>query len=118
MEDFITIYRILRALKTYMGAAEYCSCILRGDVFDVTQPRLDRLLFLLSERDLVANTGTLSWNTPLPPEAHPRITLKGLEYLETDPLMQRAARWAAREFISNSVANGVERAFRDAISQG
>ena len=78
-EDFRTIYKILSILQKSMDYEVVDIRRLSADNLDITEPKRKALL------DQTPNIEGLEGI---------RITLKGLEYLEENSLMQKAARLA------------------------
>lgn len=94
MEDFRIIYKILRILQKAMDLEEFDSEELSAEALGLTVPKWSRLMaMLLKEGDI---SGGQTWNTmdcgyPKVALTRPELTMKGLEYLEENGLMKKAA---------------------------
>ena len=91
-EDFRTIYKILSILQKSMDYEVVDIRRLSADNLDITEPKRKALLGMLLKNGYVEG-----FQDPTPNIEGLegiRITLKGLEYLEENSLMQKAARLA------------------------
>lgn len=94
MDDFRIIYKILRILQKAMDCEEFDCSQLTAEQLKLSEPRWSRLMTMLVKEGYI--TGVTTWNSiscgyPRVALTRPEITLKGLEYLEENSLMKRAA---------------------------
>ena len=94
MDNFKIIYKILRYLESTMDYDEIDADMFRANHFKVSEERWVRLLEMLTISGYIdgltvkrSMNGNAMMNITLP-----RITLKGLEYLQENSLMQKAER--------------------------
>ena len=96
MEEFTIIYRILRELRALMDCEEEDPNRLHPERLKTTLEKRNSLLLLLkqdgyiSDLDVSSYIGDAAPKVTIPPM--PRITLKGLEYLQENSMMQKAAK--------------------------
>ncbi len=76
-DTFRIIYRILNRLNASMDCEEFPADSFTADAIHATDARFHAILELLQDAGLISTD-----------KDYPRITLKGLEYLETNSLMQ------------------------------
>lgn len=93
MEDFGIIYRILRTLQKGMDCEEFDQSAISAEALGLSLPRWSRIISMLLSSGYI--TGGETWNAmdcsyPKAKLTRPEITLKGLEYLEENSLMQKA----------------------------
>lgn len=94
MEDFRIIYKILRILQKAMDLEEFDSEELSAEALGLTVPKWSRLMAMLLKEGYIS--GGQTWNTmdcgyPKVALTRPELTMKGLEYLEENGLMKKAA---------------------------
>lgn len=94
MEDFRIIYKILRILQKAMDLEEFDSEELSAEALGLTVPKWSRLMAMLLKEGCIS--GGQTWNTmdcgyPKIALTRPELTMKGLEYLEENGLMKKAA---------------------------
>jgi hypothetical protein len=94
MEDFRIIYKILRILQKAMDLEEFDSEELSAGALGLTVPKWSRLMAMLLKEGYIS--GGQTWNTmdcgyPKVALTRPELTMKGLEYLEENGLMKKAA---------------------------
>ncbi len=97
MDDFRLIYRILRILQKSMDCEEIDREILSAERLELSVPKWSRIMTMLLNEGYIA--GGQTWNAfdcgyPKVTLTRPEITLKGLEYLEENTLMKKAANLA------------------------
>lgn len=86
MDKFTPIYKMLTALERGLDAASFDLAQIRPEVLEITQARWGRYLEMLSDRGYIKG---VSVRQTIQFDAYgPRITLKGLEYLYSNPLMK------------------------------
>lgn len=96
MGDFNTIYKILAALKASMDYDEFDSRLISAERLNVSEPRRRELLRMLSQSGYITGVAfdESAAGDVMMSIGHPRLTLRGLEYLEENSLMKRAYRAA------------------------
>lgn len=105
MEQFRIIYRILKILAQSMNDEEFDRGRLGAEALGVSEPMRAQLLKMVAREGLAEGVRVIEHDGEGPPEVRitgrPCITLKGLEYLEENSLMRRAAEMAKgiREII-------------------
>lgn len=97
MEDFRMIYKILRILQRAMDLEEFNPKELSAEALGLSVPKWSRLIAMLLKEGYI--TGGQIWNSmgcayPRVSLVRPELTLKGLEYLEENSLMKKAAGFA------------------------
>jgi hypothetical protein len=97
-EDFRTIYKILSILQKSMDYEVVDIRRLSADNLDITEPKRKALLGMLLKNGYIEGFQVIQYIGDPTPNIEGlegiRITLKGLEYLEENSLMQKAARLA------------------------
>lgn len=97
-EDFRTIYKILSILQKSMDYEVVDIRRLSADNLNITEPKRKALLGMLLKNEYVEGFQVIQYIGDPTPNIEGlegiRITLKGLEYLEENSLMQKAARLA------------------------
>lgn len=94
MDDFRLIYKILHILQKSMDCEEIDRESISSDALGISLPKWSRIMAMLLEEGYIK--GGESWNAmgcgyPRVALTRPEITLKGLEYLEENGMMKRAA---------------------------
>lgn len=94
MDDFRIIYKILRILQKAMDLEEFDRNRISAETLGLSAPKWNRLMAMLLNEGYI--TGGETWNSmdcgyPKVMLTRPEITLKGLEYLEENSLMRKAA---------------------------
>ena len=96
MENFTFIYRILKALEAAMDLAEFDVSQISNEAFGITKERWGRYMEMMLDVKLIKGVRiyeNISGETCV--EANDiRITLKGLEYLTENSIMQKLFRAA------------------------
>lgn len=94
MGDFNTIYKILAALKASMDYEIFDLKLISAERLGVSEPRRIALLMMLVQAGYITGLSfdEAADSSIMMSDGRPRITLKGLEYLEGNSLMQRAVR--------------------------
>ncbi len=96
MDNFMVIYKILKYLETAMDYDEVDTSRLSAEALNVSENRRIGILEMLVKEGYVDGVGvtrSMDGNVLLSMNA-PRITLKGLEYLQENSIMTKAARTA------------------------
>lgn len=97
MDNFKVIYRILRYLETCMDFAEPDLEPISAAALGITKERWAEIMAMLSDNGYVSGiTAKRYMRSPIVISglSNIRITLKGLEYLQENSLMQKAAELA------------------------
>ena len=96
MDNVRIIYRILKTLEVSMDAEEFDRCSISAETLRVSEQRLLSLLRMLVEAGLIegVHIDVDAVGNFMVSESRPRLTLKGLEYLNENSLMQRAMKMA------------------------
>jgi len=94
MDDFRIIYKILRILQNSMDLEEFDRNSISAGALGLSVPKWSRLMAMLLKEGYI--TGGETWNAmdcgyPRVALSRPELTLKGLEYLEENSLMKKAA---------------------------
>ena len=96
MDNIRIIYRILKTLEASMDSEEFDYHAISADVLHISEQRWLSILRMLASAGLIEGVyididaaGHLSSSM-----SRPRLTLKGLEYLSENSLMQRAMKMA------------------------
>lgn len=97
MDDFRVIYKILKILQRSMDCEEFDPQLLSPETLGLSKPKWCRIMAMLLKEGYIS--GGETWNAmdcgyPKAALTRPEITLKGLEYLESNTLMKRAANLA------------------------
>lgn len=96
MEEFTIIYRILRELRAAMDCEEEDPNRLNPERLKTTLEKRNSLLLLLEKDGYISGVHSIAYIGDAAPIVNippmPRITLKGLEYLQENTMMQKAAR--------------------------
>lgn len=94
MEDFRIIYKILRILQKAMDLEEFDSEELSAEALGLTVPKWSRLMAMLLKEGYISGgqtRNTMDCGYPKVALTRPELTMKGLEYLEENGLMKKAA---------------------------
>lgn len=96
MDNIRVIYRILKALEASMDYEEFDERLISAETLQISEERLLSILRMLLQAGLIEG---IAINTDaaghfLVSKGRLRLTLKGLEYLNENSLMQRAMRMA------------------------
>ncbi len=94
MEDFRAIYKILKALDRGLDDDELDQEAIGPEALGVSENRRDALLAMLADEGHVGGVTVrrcLDRPQPVVIIESPRVTLRGLEYLQENSLMRRAA---------------------------
>ncbi len=96
MNDFTVIYQILKIFQAAMDLEEFDPDVISPNRLKVSENRLSKLLIMLAKNGYIEGiTVNRSVLTPVPSvyiESSASITLKGLEYLEDNSMMKKAAK--------------------------
>ena len=94
MDDFRIIYKILRILQKSMDLEEFDKNSISAETLGLSIPKWNRIIAMLLNEGYIS--GGETWNAmdcgyPRVALTRPELTLKGLEYLEENSLMRKAA---------------------------
>ena len=94
MDDFRVIYKILRILQKAMDLEEFDKNNISPEALNLSIPKWNRIMAILLKEGYIS--GGETWNAmdcgyPRVVLTRPELTLKGLEYLEENSLMKKAA---------------------------
>lgn len=94
MDNFKIIYKILRTLERAMDLENFDKSCISKERLELTEARWNRIIAMLVAEGYV--TGIEVWNSfdrgyPRVVLTRPEITIKGLEYLEENSFMKKAA---------------------------
>ena len=97
MDDFKIIYKILKAMEVAMDLEEFDTKTISKEALNLTEARWCRIIAMLVNEEYI--TGVEVWNSfdcghPKIALSQPEITIKGLEYLEQNSQMKKAAEMA------------------------
>ncbi|MGL4108327.1 YjcQ family protein [Clostridium sp. LP20] len=97
MDNFKMIYKILKILEKSMDVEEFDNKSISKERLELSEARWCRIIAILVKEGYI--TGIDVWNAmdcPYPRVAviRPEITLKGLEYLNENSIMKKAANLA------------------------
>lgn len=91
MDNFKVIYRILKLLEESMDHEEFDRSALNAEYFGVSEARFNAILRMLKEDGYIDGITYVNGLPGVKILRYPRITLKGLEYLEENSTMKKAA---------------------------
>jgi len=95
MDDFAVIYNVLDTLRSQMDLASPNPDAIRPERWNVSANRLDNILVMMQDAGYITGIAVTNWSDVREVSVvMPRITLKGLEYLQENSLMRRAYRLA------------------------
>lgn len=113
MEDFKLMYKILKVLLSCEDSTKWDPLLLDHNVLKVSERKRDNTLFRMQEEGLLCGVEEKSFIGDVEPKAdisceRPRVTIKGIEFLETNSLMNKAGeelKEAAISFAAQTAAN-------------
>lgn len=91
-ENFKIIYEILKKLEKGMDLPEFDSSVLSHNSLEISKPKWCRIMKMLYDSGYITGVSVwLSYDCSYPKVelTRPEITLKGLEYLQENSIMQR-----------------------------
>ena len=94
MDDFRIIYKILRILQNSMDLEEFDRNSISAGALGLSVPKWSRLMAMLLKEGYITGGETcnsMDCGYPRVALSRPELTLKGLEYLEENSLMKKAA---------------------------
>lgn len=96
MDNVQTIYKILRAIESSMDCDEFDHRLISADVLGVSENRRLYILRMLIQAGLIEGLGIDVGvdGSFMVSKGRPMLTIKGIEYLAENSLMQRAMKMA------------------------
>lgn len=97
MDNFKIIYRILKILEKSMSLEEFDNTQLTAEALNLDYPYWSRIMTLLVNEGYITGVYSATYLSSTYPQVtleRPEITLKGLEYLNENSLMKKAAQSA------------------------
>lgn len=94
MDNFKIIYKILKILEKYMDYENVPAELISYETFDISKERWSRILKMMIDTGLIEGVRCIEVDgvmVPIIKLYNPSITLKGLEYLEENSMMKKAA---------------------------
>lgn len=95
MDNFTYIYKILKELERAMDYDELDISRISHERLKISYQRWEKILILLSQSSyitgIVYDQTASEYSPHLVEPVHPSITLRGLEYLNNNALMKKAA---------------------------
>lgn len=95
MDNFVVIYKILKALEQSMDFDEFDSNRISPSVLGVSKERRNKLLIEMQREGYIDGLIVEHWlgtsSSCIEEPIKPTITLKGLEYLSENSTMRKAA---------------------------
>ena len=94
MNNFTTIYKILKAIERSMDYEEFDSNLISPESLGITKERRDKLLIEMQEDGYIRNVNCSTYfhqGTVIHEPIKPTITIKGLEYLANNSMMKKAS---------------------------
>lgn len=92
MDNFKIIYKILKILEKAMDYDEFDKSLISAEVLGITQNRWESIMKMLQNSGYIEGVSYIrSMGMRGIKLINPRITLKGLEYLEENSFMKKAA---------------------------
>lgn len=98
MDNFVVIYKILKALEASMDFEEFDEQLISPERLGITKERRDKLLIQMQKEGYISGIGIVQYVNLASPSIDisnsVSITIKGLEYLTENSLMAKAAKLA------------------------
>ncbi|MBS4535826.1 dihydrolipoyl dehydrogenase [Clostridium sp. D2Q-14] len=94
MDNFKIIYKILKMLEKYMDVEDFDKDLITHESLGISEIRWTRIIEMLVSEGYISGVRLIKANgqkVPLIRMTNISITLKGLEYLEENSLMKKAA---------------------------
>lgn len=96
MDNFKIIYRILKELEKNMGNEQFSVCSISADAMKISYNRWEQLLIMMQDegyiKGLVIAKSLEDKYRHIVEPINPEITIKGLEYLESNSFMAKGKR--------------------------
>jgi len=96
MKEFDVIYKILKYLRSAMDYDEIDADFISAEALGISQNKQTAIMAMLASEGYISGVSVKqgAQGDIIISSSRPRITLKGLEYLEENSLMKKAARLA------------------------
>ena len=93
MDNFKTIYKILKALEQSMDYEEFDADMISPEILGITRERRDKLLIEMQNEGYIRGICVKQYmnGNDIVKFKRPEITIKGLEYLSENSMMKKAA---------------------------
>lgn len=93
MDNFKVIYRILKAFEKSMDNEEFNADLIAPEQLEITNTRWKKIMKMLSDEKYLEGILVIETNVSdiIVKLKNPAITLKGLEYLNENSFMKKAA---------------------------
>lgn len=95
MDNFTIIYRILKALEKAMDYEEFDISTISAERLNISYSRWEKIMIMLAKtgyvEGIIYDQCLNDYSPHLTKPIHPSITLKGLEYLNDNSFMKKAA---------------------------
>lgn len=95
MDNFTTIYKILKALEKYMDYDEVDLSSISHEKLNISYQRWEKIMIMLVKSEyiegVVYDQDCSDYSPRIVQPVHPVVTLKGLEYLSENSVMKKAA---------------------------
>ncbi|GHU38817.1 hypothetical protein FACS1894105_13120 [Clostridia bacterium] len=89
MKDFTIIYKILKALQISMQIDDFDPEVISAKFLDINREQWEQIITMLVKNEYIEGVSIKNyWHAPASISMkRPKITLKGLEYLASNPIM-------------------------------
>lgn len=94
MDNFKVIYKILKLLEKHMDCEEFQKELIDNEQLGISSERWSRIIKMMVDNGLIEGIRIVEYDGQTVPQVRmyaPAITLSGLEYLEENSLMKKAA---------------------------
>ncbi|GAA0679045.1 YjcQ family protein [Clostridium cadaveris] len=94
MDNFKIIYKILKILEKTMDAEEFDNQLISYETLGISKIRWSKIMKMMLDNGYIEGVRNIEYDgatSPIIKMINPTITLLGLEYLEENSLMKKAA---------------------------
>lgn len=94
MDNFRIIYKILKALERALDVENFDKNLITAEALGISEERWSRIMKMMIDEGYIEGVRNIKYDgatVPLIKMLNPAITLKGLEYLENNSMMKKAA---------------------------
>ena len=94
MDNFKIIYKILKILEKAMDAEEFDNQLISYETLGISKIRWSKIMKMMIDNGYIEGIRNIEYDgatSPIIKMINPTITLLGLEYLEENSLMKKAA---------------------------
>lgn len=94
MDNFRIIYKILKALERALDIENFDKNLITAEALGISEERWSRIMKMMIDEGYIEGVRNIKYDgatVPLIKMLNPAITLKGLEYLENNSMMKKAA---------------------------